>query len=749
MPESPFFAQIPRESNLLENLKETSQYKYLLNEFFIVSVTDTKGLITFANDSFYKESQYKQKELVGQDHKMLSSGFHSKEFMRELWTTIESGRVWKGEIKNKAKDGSYYWLDTTIVPFLNEQGQPYQYVSIRTDITRKKIATEQHELCASIIDSSEDAIISKNMNGIIRSWNKGAEKIFGYAASEIIGKSISILIPPHLLNEEKTVINKIKNGEILKHYETERVKKTGERVYVSLTASPIKDSFENTIGVSIISRDITSLKKNLEELRKSEAFTTAIFNTLSSNIAVIDYEGNIIAVNETWKKFALENGASSSLKTGLGNNYFSTCEKSAKAGSPLAAEALLGMREVINKNRNFFYIEYPCHSPKERKWFGMRVIKFEGDEPLMVVSHQNITERKLSEEKLLHNEARLNEAQTIAKIGSWENDFATDSGVWSNELFTIFGLEKDEKIASRELFLSFIHPDDLSFAISELDKAITDLKDSSFEFRFIKKDGETRNGFVMACFQFDENGRPVRQYGIVKDITEEKNAGAERDKMIKDIVQHNKDLQQFTYIVSHNLRHPIANIIGCAEILKDKDIDNVEKINVVSALLSSVRKLDEVVADLNYILQVRSDISEKHEYITFTQLTEDVRESIGIQAWISNVQFKTDFTAIDRVWTLKSYIYSIFYNLISNSIKYKRNDVLLIMEIKSKVDKDNVILTFKDNGLGIDLQKNQDYIFGLYKRFHNNVKGKGLGLFMVKTQVESLGGKIAVNSMPN
>lgn len=191
---------------------ELADLKFALDQHAIVAITNVQGTISYVNDKFCAISGYSREELIGQNHRILNSGHHPKEFFQHMYHILSSGKVWHGEIKNLAKDRSIYWVDTTIVPFMNARGKPRQYVAIRADISDRKRVEEMRERLAAVVESSDDAIITKTLDGTITAWNRGAEKLFGYSPAEAVGNSMRMLVPKERANEESEILWRIGAG---------------------------------------------------------------------------------------------------------------------------------------------------------------------------------------------------------------------------------------------------------------------------------------------------------------------------------------------------------------------------------------------------------------------------------------------------------------------------------------------------------------------------------------------------------
>ncbi|TCN24936.1 PAS domain S-box protein [Mesobacillus foraminis] len=247
-----------------------------LNISSIVAITDPKGNITYVNEKFVEISQYAEGELLGQNHSILNSGYHSTEFFKEMWRTIGSGRTWKGEIRNRAKDGSFYWVDTTIVPFLNKKGKPYQYVSIRTDITNRK--TAEASLKNSLREVSDykfaidqAAIVAfTDEKGIIKSVNDKFVEISGYSREELIGSDHRLLNSGfHSKEFFKNLWRTIGSGKVWKG-EVRNKAKDGSFYWVSTTIVPFLNENGKPYQYLAMRSDITERKQTEELLHRQD-----------------------------------------------------------------------------------------------------------------------------------------------------------------------------------------------------------------------------------------------------------------------------------------------------------------------------------------------------------------------------------------------------------------------------------------------------------------------------------------------
>jgi len=395
-----------------------------------------------------------------------------------------------------------------------------------------------------------------------------------------------------------------------------------------------------------------------------------------------------------------------------------------------AAELVIANKELLFQN-----------DEKEKRAVELAIANLE-------LSFQN-EERRIAEKNLSKSEARLKEAQAISHIGNFDIDLINDTDLWSDGMYKIYGIHKETVIPSTTLFLSFIYPPDLDYVTARVNEAYKTYKSFAINFRFIHENGGLRYGYLEAKFKLSKEHTPLRLFGILQDVTDLKLAELERTKMVNDLMLRNNDLEQFAYIISHNLRAPIANIIGASSVLNDVNLSINDKKLLNQAINISVVKLDNVVQDLNHILQVKSSVNENKEVVSFSGLVDDIKISISNLLNKYDIKIAYDFSEIDEFLTIKPYLYSVFFNLISNSVKYRKQDVSTIIKIESHNISNSLQLIFTDNGMGIDLKKKGDEVFGLYKRFHTDIEGKGMGLYMVKTQVETLGGKISIKSAKN
>ncbi|MFD1708838.1 EAL domain-containing protein [Siminovitchia sediminis] len=258
-------------SDLEEVLKELADIKYALDQSSIVAITDQRGKIQYVNDLLCKISKYERHELIGQDHRILNSHYHPKEFFKEMWRTIGNGNVWEGEIRNRAKDGSYYWVYTTIVPFLNEQGRPYRYIAIRNDITARKEMEEEvkrsEERYRLITENSSDLIATVNREGEFLYISPSHQALLGRGLNEIKKGTIYDLIHERDRSSVKEEIIRLsEKRKVSSQLELRLQTKTGSWIHAEAKMNSILSNTGEVRKVLLVTRDITERKRSEDKI---------------------------------------------------------------------------------------------------------------------------------------------------------------------------------------------------------------------------------------------------------------------------------------------------------------------------------------------------------------------------------------------------------------------------------------------------------------------------------------------------
>ncbi|MEO6849560.1 MAG: PAS domain S-box protein, partial [Mucilaginibacter sp.] len=484
---------------------------------------------------------------------------------------------------------------------------------------------------------------------------------------------------------------------------------------------PTLDETGALIRVDGVTRDVTAKKEAEEKHKENKEHYRRIVETSQEGIWTIDENNKTNFVN---KKICEILGYTS--EEMLGRELYDFMDEAGKE------YAIACMERRRNGAKESLDVRYVTKSGAD-VWANISanpIFDEQGVYKGALAMVTDITKRRLDEEVLKKSEANLrtifNNTDTAYILFSVELKIVS-----FNTLAQKYSEEQNHKKLKANHCIKDYFSAERWPAIQDILEKLRKGKTVNYELKIVKDDGSVRWHDVR---WLNVKTSANKHSGFIlanKDITEAKVAELERERITADLIQHNKDLEQFTYIISHNLRAPVANIIGLSDMLKEDDLDHDIKQQLVDKVSLSIKNIDVIIKDLNHILTTRNLLNEKKEMVDFNELLNEIKASITNNMVNDNVQFHSNFNNAESLFTIRSYIYSILYNLSSNSVKYRQPGISPVVTISAKKIADKIELVFKDNGKGIDMVKNGTHLFGLYKRFDATTEGKGMGLFMV------------------
>jgi len=715
----------------------------------IVFLTDKEGVFTFVNPAFTATYGFSSDEVVGKcTPRIIKSGLMDDDYYKLFGETILRGKEATGEQINKTKDGLLLNIEFSHSATFDEKNNIIGFLAIQRNITDKKKKEvelrDSEERYRNLFELAPVGISSVNLNGKFLHCNATLERILGYSENELKNMSFNDITYP----EDRAIGNEALVDLFAGKYNTTTlekryIRKDGQIIWVNINISMIYDDNGKQLYPLTITQDISKRKEAEQALVKSEENLRALFDNTTSGFLLMDTSFNIIAFNTRGSELT---------KIAFGKEL----QVNKNLVNKLPADR---QQSFINRYKKIFRgetVSYETCYPQADKsvlWLETNSKPITNTNGLIVgisFTINDITERKLSEEKLKRSEVKFHTLYDSTKDAVMllnENGFFD----CNNSALRMFGCKSIAELCSQtplDISVPFQKDGKESGELANQKIADTfELGINNFEWQ-CKRIDNGRSFYVDILLSLIElDGKQAIQ-ATIRDITERKQAEENQKIYLKELETKNIQLTDFVNIVSHNLRAPLVNIKMLVETLEE-NLDEEERKEMLGHLHVVTNNINEIFDELVESLQVKQDLQIISEEINLTECL--AKNLIGFKSELESNKVKIDinFDNAPIVYFPIKYMNSIFINLISNALKYKSADRILAIKIKTEKINDNIVLSFSDNGLGIDLIRHKENLFKIRKVFHKHPNARGFGLFITKTQVEAMGGKIWAESAVN
>ena len=714
-------------------------------------------------------------EIVGKSFYNLVTPEHREEF-RRFNEAVCGGNRGSLDFDIVSLSGVQRHLESQASPLRKPDGAT-AHLAITRDITWRRRAEGSSMLLAAIVDSSDDVIISKNLDGIITSWNKSAERLFGYKAEEVVGKSIMILIPPDRTAEEPEILRRLQRGERVDHFETVRRRKDGSLVNLSLTISPVRDVRGKVVGASKIARDITERKAAEEAIRKlnwqltsdlsamtrmqslstrlvqAQDFPVLLADIVDAGIEITHADmGHIQLFEDGVLQIAAQRGFDDSFLAFFADAPAGTppdcrvifediAANPVFGGTPaldvLLAAGVRGMQVTPLVSRSgkmlgLFSTHYRLpRSPGERE---MRMLD------LLARQAADLIERTRAEAALRESERRFRQlADSMPQI-VWTARPEGYVDYWNNRWYEFSGFDRQWfGVAGWEPIL---HAEDLQHSRDAWNESLRAGEPYQAEYRFWDRREKRWRWFIGRALPVrNDAGSIVKWFGTCTDIDDQKRVEDELRRV-------NQDLEQFAYSASHDLQEPLRGVKIYSELLSMRygsKLDG-EAREFLSYVRGGASRMEQLVHDLLAYTQV-TKLGPAHE---LTDANETLADTVAnLRGAIAESGARITSAALPRIFVHALHLKQLFQNIVGNAIKYRSAERTPTVHVNADELNGYWVFSVRDNGIGIEPEY-RERIFGLFKRLHTGEEysGTGIGLAICQRIVERYHGRIWVESEP-